>query len=193
MKSELPLITSDRLLLRIGIKEDIPKIVKYFTENRNYLTPFYPSWAENFFTEQYWQYQIENSFLEFIHEQSLKLFIFFKKNPNKIIGVINFNNFVRGAAHFCYVGYSLAEAEQGKGYMQEALKVATDYVFQELNFHRIMANYMPHNQRSGNVLKSLGFVVEGYARDYLLINGNWQDHILTSLINPNWQANENGA
>ncbi|WGV23978.1 ribosomal protein S5-alanine N-acetyltransferase [Halotia branconii] len=192
MKSELPLITSDRLLLRIGIKEDIPKIVKYFTENRNYLTPFYPTWVADFFTQQYWQYQIENSFLEFIHEQSLKLFIFIKKNPNEIIGVINFNNFVRGAAHFCYVGYSLAEAKQGNGYMREALKVATDYVFQELNFHRIMANYMPHNRRSGNVLKSLGFVVEGYARDYLLINGQWQDHILTSLINPNWQTNENG-
>jgi [ribosomal protein S5]-alanine N-acetyltransferase len=192
MKSELPLITSDRLLLRIGIIDDMCRIVKYFSDNRNYLTPFYPSWVDNFFTEQYWQYQIENSFLEFIHGQSLKLFIFIKKNPNKIIGVINFNNFVRGAAHFCHVGYSLAETEQGNGYMKEALKAATDYVFQELNFHRIMANYMPHNQRSANVLKSLGFVVEGYARDYLLINGKWQDHILTSLINPNWQANENG-
>lgn len=30
-------------------------------------------------------------------------------------------------------------------------------------------------------------VVEGYARDYLMINGQWQDHILTSLINRNWQ------
>lgn len=50
-----------------------------------------------------------------------------------------------------------------------------------------MANYMPHNQRSGNLLRRLGFVVEGYARDYLLINGRWEDHIQTSLINPNWK------
>ena len=53
--------------------------------------------------------------------------------------------------------------------------------------HRIMANYMPHNQRSGNLLKKLGFVVEGYARDYLLINGKWEDHILTSLNNDNYE------
>ncbi|RCJ28970.1 alanine acetyltransferase [Nostoc minutum NIES-26] len=186
MKSELPLITSDRLLLRIGIQEDIPQILKYFNDNKAYLTPFYPRWVENFFTEEYWQYNLENSFLEFIHDQSLKLFIFFKRNPKEIIGTINFNNFIRGSAHFCYVGYSLAEAKQGKGYMTEALKAATEYAFQELNFHRIMANYMPHNQRSGNVLKRLGFVVEGYARDYLMIDGQWQDHILTSLINPHW-------
>jgi ribosomal-protein-alanine N-acetyltransferase len=72
--------------------------------------------------------------------------------------------------------------------MGEALQVAINYVFKELNMHRVMANYIPDNQRSGNVLKRLEFVVEGYARDYLLINGQWQDHILTSLTNKDWQA-----
>ncbi|WP_193196223.1 GNAT family N-acetyltransferase [Nostoc sp. MG11] len=190
MRSELPIITSDRLLLRVPILEDIPQIIKYFTDNKTYLTPFYPHWADSFFTEKYWHYQVESSFIEFINDQSLKLFIYTKKNPTVIIGTVNFSNFIRGAAHFCYVGYSLAEAKQGKGYMTEALKAATQYVFQELNFHRIMANYMPHNRRSGNVLKRLGFVIEGYARDYLLINGQWEDHILTSLINPNWQPDQ---
>ncbi|MBC7910537.1 MAG: alanine acetyltransferase, partial [Pyrinomonadaceae bacterium] len=28
-----------------------------------------------------------------------------------------------------------------------------------------------------------GFTVEGYARDYLLIDGEWRDHVLTSLTN----------
>ena len=72
--------------------------------------------------------------------------------------------------------------------MSEALPAAIDYVFANLNLHRIMANYLPDNQRSGNLLKRLGFVVEGYARDYLLINGKWQAYILTSLTNHNWQA-----
>ncbi|MBE8970045.1 GNAT family N-acetyltransferase [Nostocales cyanobacterium LEGE 12452] len=188
MISELPIIASDRLLLRAAIHEDIPQILKYFIDNKTYLTPFYPLWADGFFTEEYWQYQIENSFLEFINGQSLKLFVFTKKNPTVVIGTVNFSNFVRGVAHFCYVGYSLAENKQGKGYMTEGLKSATQYLFQELNFHRVMANYMPHNRRSGNVLKRLGFVVEGYARDYLLINGQWEDHILTSLTNPHWKV-----
>jgi ribosomal-protein-alanine N-acetyltransferase len=51
-----------------------------------------------------------------------------------------------------------------------------------------MANYMPHNERSKNVLKRLGFVQEGYAKEYLLINGQWQDHILTSITNPQWKS-----
>ena len=93
----------------------------------------------------------------------------------------------QGVSYSCSLGYSLAEDGQGKAYMHEALEAAIHYVFDDLNLHRVNANYMPHNRRSGNVLKRLGFTVEGYARDYLLINGKWEDHILTSLINPNWK------
>jgi ribosomal-protein-alanine N-acetyltransferase len=30
----------------------------------------------------------------------------------------------------------------------------------------------------------VGFVVEGYARDYLFIGGQFRDHVLTSLTHP---------
>ena len=188
MSSEPPILTSDRLLLRMAVMEDIPYILEYFTENKKYLTPFYPRWDENFFTPDYWQYQVETSFWEFFNNYSLKLFIYRKHQPRQILGTANFTNFVYSAAQFCNLGYSLAQSAQGYGYMTEALSISTEYVFQELNLHRIMANYMPHNRPSGNVLKRLGFVVEGYARDYLMINGKWEDHIFTSLTNPRWRS-----
>jgi hypothetical protein len=46
-------------------------------------------------------------------------------------------------------------------------------------------NDIPTNERSGRLLRRLGFQVEGYARDYLYIHDGWRDHILTSLTNPN--------
>lgn len=185
---ELPFISSARLFLRLGTKEDIPKIISYFYTNQAYLAPWQALRHSDFPTQEFWQKQIERNSKEFQCDQSLKLFVFKNNNPTEIIGQANFNNFVRGAAQFCYLGYNLAEIEQGKGYMTEALQAAIQYVFKQLNVHRIMANYIPQNQRSGNVLKRLGFVFEGYARDYLLINGQWQDHILTSLTNKDWQA-----
>ena len=184
---ELPLITTERLFLRLASQEDIPAILHYYTENKIYLTPFYPAWGKNFFTYDFWEKQVENNIDDFINDISLKLFAIPNTNKTKIIGSINFSNFMRKSAQYCNLGYSVAQTEQGKGYMSEGVKAATKYVFQELNMHRIMANYMPQNQRSGNLLKRLGFVVEGYARDYLLINGKWEDHILTSLTDYNYR------
>jgi ribosomal-protein-alanine N-acetyltransferase len=43
---------------------------------------------------------------------------------------------------------------------------------------------VPTNERSGRLLRRLGFVVEGYARDYLFIGGQFRDHVLTSLTHP---------
>ncbi|OKH35156.1 alanine acetyltransferase [Calothrix sp. HK-06] len=189
MPLELPLITCTRIIIRMATNEDIPKILNYFSENKTHLTPYYPSWQGGFFTREYWELQIQVNYQEFANDRSLRLFIFPKANPNRIIGTLNFSNIVRGAAHYCNVGYSLALNEQGKGYMTEAMQSSIEYMFQEFNMHRIMANYIPHNQRSGNLLRRLGFVVEGYARDYLMINGKWEDHILTSITNPNWKYN----
>lgn len=174
------------MILRLANQEDVPEIVAYYAKNKDYLAPFEPLRSPAFYAESYWYKEVKECLDAFAASQSLKLFLF-KRNSKGIIGSINFANFVRGAFQSCTLGYSLAEGEQGKGYMTEALKVAISYVFTKLNIHRIMANYLPHNQRSGRLLKRLGFVVEGYARDYLMINGQWQDHILTSSTNPNWK------
>ena len=69
-----------------------------------------------------------------------------------------------------------------------ALAAAIAYCFEEMKLHRIMANYMPTNERSARLLRKLGFVPEGFARDYLFLGGTWRDHVLTSLTNPNWKS-----
>jgi ribosomal-protein-alanine N-acetyltransferase len=187
MEKALPKLEGARTILRLAGLVDVPAIISYYTENQVHLAPFEPLRPSVFYTESYWCSQVKQSLDEFRVDRSLQLFLFKKDNESAIIGSINFRNFVRGVFQACILGYSLAEASQGKGYMTEALKVAISYVFTQLNMHRIMASYLPHNQRSGRLLKRLGFVVEGYACDYIMINGQWQDHILTSLINPNWK------
>ena len=68
--------------------------------------------------------------------------------------------------------------------MSKLCQAALKYAFNELELNRVMANYMPGNERSGNLLKKLGFSEEGLAKKYLKINGRWEDHVLTSLVNP---------
>lgn len=187
MSLDLPVLATPRLILRPGLQTDVPAILHYYRENEAHLTPFEPRWHDNFLTEAFWRERIERSLVEFNYSQALRFFMFKRSTTDRVIGTVNFTQFTFGAAESCLLGYGLAQTEQGHGYMLESLQTAIQYIFKDLNLHRIMATYMPRNQRSSNVLKRLGFVVEGYARDYLLIDGKWEDHILTSLINPDWQ------
>lgn len=178
------MIETERLLLRPPRPADIPALIRYYSENREHLTPWEPAWPEGFLTERFWQAQVAHQEEQARAGNALRLLVFKRGDKRRVIGSVNFTAIQRGALQGCVLGYSLAEAEQGNGYMTEALRAAVDHVFKELRLHRVMANYIPRNQRSGRLLGRLGFVIEGYARDYLQVNGRWEDHVLTSLINP---------
>jgi ribosomal-protein-alanine N-acetyltransferase len=182
-----PPIVSERVIMRLPEYADVPAIIRFYQENEAHLAPFEPLRPEGFFEPYYWETRVRAVHDEFRADRSLRCFLFLKESPDEVIGSANFSSFLRGAAHYCNLGYGLGERAQGNGYLTEILKPAIAYVFDELKLHRIQANYMPHNVRSGQLLRRLGFVVEGYARDYLMIAGKWEDHVLTSLTNPRWE------
>jgi ribosomal-protein-alanine N-acetyltransferase len=173
-------------VLRLAEPEDVPEIARFVNRNRAYHGPWEPPRNEEYYTERHWEAHVARNLGAFQADRALSLYLFSAQDERAVIGRLNFNNFVRGAAHMCHCGYALDEAAQGQGYMTEALRAAIVYVFNDLHIHRIMANYVPRNVRSAALLERLGFEVEGHARSYLLINGQWEDHILTSLVNPEW-------
>jgi ribosomal-protein-alanine N-acetyltransferase len=103
-----------------------------------------------------------------------------------VVGNLSLVHIVRGVLQACTLGYALAAEAQGQGYMLEAVRGSVAYAFGPLGLHRVMADYMPRNRRSAAVLRQAGFVIEGYAREYLLINGRWEDHVLSAITNGDW-------
>jgi len=79
----------------------------------------------------------------------------------------------------------VSKDHEGIGLMKQLCQHVIAFAFEELELNRVMANYIPSNLRSEGLLEGLGFEREGLARKYLCINGKWEDHVLTSLINPN--------
>jgi len=167
-------------------ESDISSIIGYFQKNSVHFAPTDPTMPEGFFSEPFWIERIQKSLVEFKSESSLRLFIF-PEESRQVIGTVNFTQMFRGPFQACYLGYGIDLDYQGKGLMYEALVAAIQFVFGELNFHRIMANHLSENERSARLLKRLGFTVEGLARNYLFINGAWRDHVLNSLQNPDWK------
>ena len=185
--NELPSLRTERLVLRIAGPGDADKCVAFNSENREFLAPWEPPMLPSSFDlEAQWtarQRAVDASLAGTGYSFAMcPADLEAERAP--IIGWVNFSNVVRQVFQACYLGYRLDRRMQGHGLMNEALRAGIDYMFNTQRLHRIMANYMPHNQKSANVLRRLGFTVEGSAKSYLFIAGQWRDHVLTSLVNP---------
>lgn len=192
-KNKTKTLNTKRLTLQTPTPDDAKHMLDYVLVNREHLAPWEPIRKANYFTIEHWEEQFQKSMELYQQGREFAILIRSKEDTARnIIGQCRLSNIVRGAFQASHLGYSLAEAEQGKGLMNEALTEVIRYAFEEMHLHRVMANYIPENQKSEKVLKKLGFTKEGYAKDYLFLAGKWQDHILTSLVHPNWSPEKLG-
>jgi ribosomal-protein-alanine N-acetyltransferase len=154
----------------------------YHLDNQQHLAPWSPLRPADYYSTEQVRLRLEQQAVAYGFGNAVH-FALLEKASGQMIGTCNFTGIMRGAFQACYLGYSLAAAHQGRGLMHEALQTAIGHMFDELKLHRIMANYIPDNQRSAALLQRLGFEREGYARAYLQIAGRWQDHVLTARVN----------
>jgi ribosomal-protein-alanine N-acetyltransferase len=181
---ELRSIETERLLLRMAQAGDVAAIVRYFHENAAHLASSHPAWPQDFFTDAFWAERVRLEAEDFARGLAVRFLLFERERISEVVGSVRFSNIVRGPLQACFLGYHVAASKQGLGLGTEAVRAAIAWAFDQLGLHRICANYEPANERSGKLLRRLGFTIEGYARDYLFLDGRWRDHILTSLINP---------
>lgn len=178
-------LETDRLVLTTLSECDPAVVLEFENTNRAFLAPYEPLRDERFFTLEHRTEQIDTYRRLEQTDAARRFYLFAKDAPELAIGRIGFSNIIRGVFHACHLGFALAETACGREYMTKALRVAIDFMFDKEQLHRIQANHIPSNERSGRLLKKLDFVEEGRAKDYLCIAGRWEDHILTSLTNPN--------
>lgn len=86
------------------------------------------------------------------------------------------------------VGYGLASAAWGKGYMNEALTALLDYGFSEMKLNRVEADIDPRNHASAKSLERLGFTREGFLRERWIVDGVVSDTALYGLLQTEWKA-----
>jgi ribosomal-protein-alanine N-acetyltransferase len=183
---DLPVIHTARLTLFIAGPDDAARCVRFNRDNEAFLKPWEPPMTPRSFDP----ISVADVRARAVTDAKVGAAFSFAiaarggGDDMPILGWCTFSNVIRGIFQACFLGYKLDERSQRQGYMTEALSASIDYLFTVQRLHRIQANYMPHNQRSAAVLRRLGFTVEGTARKYLFIGGEWRDHVLTSLINP---------
>ncbi|MCE5233504.1 MAG: ribosomal protein S5-alanine N-acetyltransferase [Mizugakiibacter sp.] len=183
----IPHLTTPRTRLTVIGPEHAAAIAAYYCANREHLEPWEPLRDAAFYTVAGWRARAADLRAAFARGTAAPLVVL-APEAERVIGICQFSQIVRGSFQACYLGYSLGREWEGRGLMREAAAAGIAYVFDTLGLHRIMANHMPRNERSARLLQHLGFEREGYARAYLNIAGRWEDHVLNALINPRMPA-----
>jgi len=179
--SRFPRIVTKRGVLTILNESQAPLLYDYVNQEKAFLSPWEPQRSEAYYSLETCQLRVREMRRDFLEDKGV-VFCFLSPNEDRMLAYSNYSNIIRGVFQACNLGYSLRESEQGKGIMNEVLSAGLEYIHKELHIDRIQASYMPRNAKSAAVLKKLGFDKEGIARDYLKINGRWEDHILTALV-----------
>ncbi len=156
------------------------------TQSRRFLEPFEPNWPEDELSKASFKRRLKRYNPYNNHSNGFGYFLFLKET-GALVGGITISRLLRGIAQSCTLGYWIGYPFAKQGYMTEAVLGILPEIFEQRHFHRLEAACLPHNIASIKVLEKSGFQREGYARQYLKINGHWQDHLLFAMLESDYE------
>jgi len=167
---------------RLFTPDDAAAIAELLRVNRAFMAPYEPTRTEDYYTVEGVRADIEAALKRY--EQGTTVPHVIIDGSGRIVGRITLNEVVRGPLQSCSLGYWVNAADNGRGFATAAVRTIKRVAFEELGLHRIQAGTLLDNVRSQRVLERTGFVRFGVAPAYLKIAGQWQDHALYQVLNP---------
>ncbi len=171
----------NRVYLRFPVQRDWRNWAALRAESRDFLAPWEPTWAYDALTRGAFRRRLKMYKAE-MRQGITYSFLIFRRVDDVLLGGITLSNLRRGVAQSATLGYWIGAPHGNQGYMTDSLAVILEFAFSRIGLHRVEAACLPANEASRRLLLKSGFREEGYARDYLRINGRWQDHQLFAIL-----------
>jgi ribosomal-protein-alanine N-acetyltransferase len=176
-------LTGDGLLLRPPRDGDYAQWAELRRVSRDFLVPWEPSWPRDALTRGCWRRRLRHYGQEW-HFGASYSFMIFRLNDLALMGGITLSNVRRGVAQAGTVGYWVGAPFARQGVMTGAVGLTLRFAYEDLGLHRVEAACLPSNAASRGLLRKCGFHEEGYAPQYLKIDGAWRDHVLFAKLEP---------
>jgi [ribosomal protein S5]-alanine N-acetyltransferase len=176
-----PAIAGNGVTLRLPQSTDYAAWAALREQSRQFLTPWEPTWPSDDLTRTAFRRRIRR-YTEDQRNDLAYAFLVFRSSDNALLGGLTLANIRRGVAQAGSIGYWVGAPFARQGVMTAALRALIPFGFGALRLHRLEAACIPSNAASIGLLEKTGFTREGYARQYLCINGIWQDHLLYARL-----------
>lgn len=175
----------DDISLRVLNEYEAERVLSFYNKNKEAFQKYETSKPANFYTLEFQQKLLAAEYQDFIHGKYIRLFLFNRNEPDKIIGTVSFSDMKRSAFFSCQIGYKIDSDYKNKGFGFKMLTYSIQILEQEWNMHRFEAYIFPDNLPSVRLIKKVGFEFEGIAKSYVYLNGNWTDHLRYVYISQN--------
>ncbi len=177
----LPAIEGDGVVLRTPQMTDFGAWAALREKSREFLTPWEPTWPDDDLTRGAFRRRLKR-YAEDMRTDQGYAFLIVRMSDGALVGGLTLANIRRGVAQAGSLGYWMGLPFIRQGYMAAAVRAIVPFAFGTLRLHRLEAACIPTNTASIKLLEKTGFTREGYAREYLCINGTWQDHLLYARL-----------
>ncbi len=177
----LPCVAGEGVVLRTPQMTDYNEWAALREKSRAFLMPWEPTWPEDDLSRSAFRRRIKR-YVEDLRSDQGYAFLIVRNTDNALVGGLTIANIRRGVAQAGSLGYWMGEPFARQGYMTAAVRAVVPFAFATLRLHRLEAACIPTNAGSIRLLENTGFVREGYAREYLCIDGAWQDHLLYARL-----------
>ncbi len=174
-------VSGEGVVLRAPSMSDYPQWAELRAVSRDFLAPWEPTWPADDLSRSAFRRRLKR----YAEDQRLDLayaFLIFRQGDDALLGGLTLANVRRGVAQAASLGYWMGAPHARHGYMTAALNAILPFAFDALRLHRVEAACIPTNEPSMRLLIKTGFQQEGRAREYLCINGVWQDHLLFARL-----------
>jgi RimJ/RimL family protein N-acetyltransferase len=110
-----------------------------------------------------------------------------KRKGEKPIGVISVTRMEKRSASAA-IGILLEEKYRDQDYGTEAMRATTEFVFNNLNMHRIWLRVNEGNSRAIRCYEKSGFTLEGVLREDHVRDGRWRNSLIMSVLSNEREA-----
>lgn len=169
-----------KVYLRKPRMEDFQQWRDLRCNSKAFLVPWEPTWSDDELLLSSYRKRMAH-YSKLAYDDVAYPFFIFDREDKTLLGAITLSNLRRGVAQMATLGYWIGAAHTNQGYMSDAIAAVITFTKDELDLHRLEASCLPRNASSMRLLEKSGFTREGFARDYLKINGQWEDHVLWGL------------
>ena len=85
------------------------------------------------------------------------------------------------------IGITISHLEQKKGFAKETLVGILSFLFDQKEIHRVVEIVDAENIASINLLKSIGFRLEGHFIENIFFNGKWGSEYQYAMLKREWE------